>query len=56
MTQSDNHRHCLLLTGSPNEVLSDFRQLCEHFSSVLISAHDVGQYDELLASPSSLPP
>ena len=56
MTQSDRHRYCLLLKGSPNEVLSDFRQLCEHFSSVLISAHDVGQYDELLASPSSLPP
>lgn len=45
---SDNHRHCFILKGSPREVLSDFLRLCENFSTPLIAAHDVSQYDELL--------
>ncbi len=45
---SDNHRHCFILKGSPSEVLSDFLRLCENFSTPLITAHDVSQYDELL--------
>ncbi|PYF80937.1 tRNA(Met)-cytidine N(4)-acetyltransferase [Marinomonas alcarazii] len=45
---SDNHRHCFILKGSPREVLPDFLQLCENFSTPLIAAHDVSQYDELL--------
>ena len=44
---SDNHRHCFILKGSSREVLSDFLRLCENFSTPLIAAHDVGQYDEL---------
>jgi tRNA(Met) cytidine acetyltransferase len=43
----DKHRHCFLLKGSINEVLSDFLRLCEHFSTPLICAHDVAQYDQL---------
>lgn len=46
---SDNHRHCFILKGSPSEVLSDFLHLCKNFSTPLIAAHDVSQYDELLA-------
>lgn len=45
----DNHRHCFILKGSPSEVLSDFLHLCKNFSTPLIAAHDVSQYDELLA-------
>ena len=45
---SDNHRHCFILQGSPGEVLSDFRHLCENFTTTLIAAHDVSQYNELL--------
>ncbi|NVK75619.1 MAG: tRNA(Met) cytidine acetyltransferase [Oceanospirillaceae bacterium] len=48
---SDHHRHCLLLKGSPAEVLSDFLCLTTHFTTPLIVAHDVSQYDELLAPP-----
>ncbi|MGO3739635.1 MAG: tRNA(Met) cytidine acetyltransferase TmcA [Marinomonas foliarum] len=46
---SDNHRHCFILKGSPCEVLSDFLRLCKNISAPLIAAHDVSQYDELLA-------
>lgn len=47
MHSSDNHRHCFLLTGSTNDVLSDFLSLCKHLSKPLICAHDVAQYNQL---------
>jgi tRNA(Met) cytidine acetyltransferase len=50
MHSSDNHRHCFLLTGSINEVLSDFLHLCEHLSTPLICAHDVTEYNQLNTS------
>ena len=49
MHSSDNHRHCVLFTGSAPEVLSDFLRLCEQFSEPLICAHDVTQYQSLAA-------
>ena len=45
---SDHHRHCFLLKGSPNEVLSDFLTLSKHFSTPLVAAYDVSQYDTAL--------
>ena len=45
---SDNHRHCLILKGSPKQVLSDFLRLTAHFTTPLIAAHDISQYDDLL--------
>ena len=47
MHSPDNHRHCFLLKGSINEVLSEFLRLCEHLSTPLICAHDVAEYDQL---------
>jgi tRNA(Met) cytidine acetyltransferase len=47
MHSSDNHRHCFLLTGSINDILSDFLHLCKHLSAPLICAHDVAEYDQL---------
>ncbi|MEP0073067.1 MAG: GNAT family N-acetyltransferase [Marinomonas sp.] len=41
----DRHRHCFLLKGSTNEVLSDFLRLTEAFSTPLICAYDVSAYD-----------
>lgn len=45
---SDNHRHCFILKGSTNKILSDFLQLSEHLSTPLICAYDVSVYDALL--------
>jgi tRNA(Met) cytidine acetyltransferase len=50
MRSSDNHRHCFLLIGSINEILSDFLHLCEHLSAPLICAHDVTEYNQLNTS------
>jgi tRNA(Met) cytidine acetyltransferase len=46
---SDNHRHCFILKGSTNEVLSDFLRLCANFSTPLICAYDTSIYDALLS-------
>lgn len=48
MHSSDNHRHCFLLKGSTNEVLSYFLRLSEHVSTPLICAYDVSAYDALM--------
>jgi tRNA(Met) cytidine acetyltransferase len=47
---SDNHRHCYILKGSPSEVLSDFLRLSENFTTPLIAAYDVSQYNSALLS------
>lgn len=47
---SDNHRHCFILKGSPNEVLSDFLTLSKSFSTPLVAAYDVSQYGTALLS------
>ncbi|NLQ16456.1 tRNA(Met) cytidine acetyltransferase [Marinomonas sp. M1K-6] len=48
---SSNHRHCFLLKGSPSEVLSDFLCLSKNLSTRLVAAHNVSEYDALLAPP-----
>ncbi|ETX10054.1 hypothetical protein MUS1_04285 [Marinomonas ushuaiensis DSM 15871] len=47
------HRHCFILKGSTTEVLSDFLQLSEHFSTPLICAYDVSAYDDFLSKSKS---
>ena len=42
------HRHCFLLKGSTNEVLSDFLRLTEAFTAPLVCAYDVSAYDALM--------
>ena len=49
MHSSDNHRHCFLLKGSTNEVLSDFLQMSKHLSTPLVCAYDVSAYDDFLS-------
>lgn len=50
MHSADNHRHCFLLKGSTNEVLSDFLHLSAQADKPLICAYDVSDYNALLKS------
>ncbi len=54
-TSHNNHRHCYLLRGQPNNVLPAFLRLCDNFSSVLICAQDPTPYQALHKSNSKTP-
>ncbi|MBR7889068.1 tRNA(Met) cytidine acetyltransferase [Marinomonas sp. A79] len=41
----NNHRHCYLLSGSPDKVLSDFLFLSQNLASPLVVAQDISHYE-----------
>ncbi|RBO84776.1 GNAT family N-acetyltransferase [Marinomonas aquiplantarum] len=47
MTHSDHHRHCLILRGTSQQLLSEFLNLSRSLNTPLICSQQIEQYDKL---------